>query len=110
MTREQRQLAKVARTGNFYEVKKNVSNGDKTYYSVKGQSQRAELIGSKWEKRNDYENKIGRRAFVPGTKRKVMQGVNEASKKAQFPVGERLSDGRHRYFVKHGYTVDRLAS
>ena len=35
--------------------------------------------------------------------------TNGNSKRVQFPVNEKLSDGRHRYYVKYGQKIDRLA-
>ena len=42
-------------------------------------------------------------------KRKIQQGLNSNSKRVQFPVNEKLKDGRHRYYVKYGQKIDRLA-
>ena len=35
--------------------------------------------------------------------------TNGNSKRVQFPVNEKLKDGRHRYYVKYGQKIDRLA-
>ena len=35
-------------------------------------------------------------------KRKIQQGLNSNSKRVQFPVNEKLKDGRHRYYIKYG--------
>ena len=41
-------------------------------------------------------------------KTKISKGINSNSKRVQFPVNEKLSDGRHRYYVKYGQKIDRL--
>ena len=35
--------------------------------------------------------------------------TNGNSKRVQFPVNEKLKDGRHRYYIKYGQKIDRLA-
>ena len=42
-------------------------------------------------------------------KTKISKGINSNSKRVQFPVNEKLPDGKHRYYVKYGQKIDRLA-
>ncbi len=42
-------------------------------------------------------------------KTKISKGITSNSKRVQFPVNEKLSDGRHRYYIKYGQKIDRLA-
>ena len=42
-------------------------------------------------------------------KTKISKGINSNSKRVQFPVNEKLEDGRHRYYIKYGQKIDRLA-
>ncbi len=41
-------------------------------------------------------------------KTKISKGITSNSKKVQFPVNEKLPDGKHRYYVKYGQKIDRL--
>lgn len=97
-------LAKTTRIGNFYRVKKN-GKYTKTVASKTG----GELIGQKAEKRNSYENKIGRRSATKQNNIKVNQGLNSHSIAIQFPSRETLANGKHRYFLKYGVLIDRAS-
>ena len=44
-------------------------------------------------------------AFLSNKQKKL----NGHSIGIQFPVNKRLPDGRHRYYMKHGIKMDRLA-
>ena len=44
-------------------------------------------------------------AFLANKQKKL----NGHSIAVQFPVNKRLPDGRHRYYMKHGTKMDRLA-
>lgn len=44
-------------------------------------------------------------AFLANKQKKL----NGHSIAVQFPVNKRLPDGRHRYYIKHGIKMDRLA-
>jgi len=39
--------------------------------------------------------------------KKIQQGLESNSKRVQFPVNEKLKDGRHRYYIKYDQKVDR---
>ena len=41
-------------------------------------------------------------------KTEISKGINSNSKRVQFPVNEKLPDGKHRYYVKYGQKIDRL--
>lgn len=46
-----------------------------------------------------------KKAFLSNKQKKL----NGHSIGIQFPVNKRLPDGRHRYYMKHGTKMDRLA-
>ena len=46
-----------------------------------------------------------KKAFLSNKQKKL----NGHSIGVQFPVNKRLPDGRHRYYMKHGTKMDRLA-
>ena len=46
---------------------------------------------------------------MPYAIQKSDKKINSNSKRVQFPVNEKLRDGRHRYFIKYGQKIDRLA-
>ena len=35
--------------------------------------------------------------------------TNGNSIRVQFPINEKLPDGKHRYYIKYGQKIDRLA-
>ena len=45
-------------------------------------------------------------AFSSNKQKKKLNGHSIG---VQFPVNKRLPDGRHRYYMKHGTKMDRLA-
>lgn len=96
-----------SREGNFYVKTGNISNAGVSHQTLTKIRTSSVLIGKSWENRNDYENKLSRRATMSGIKRKKMQGINEHSLNIQFPSSEKLADGRDKYYVKHGVVLAR---
>ena len=76
------------RVGDYYTPTITVSKSDNTYMSFKP----IKLNTIKIDK-----------SYV-----KVSRGINSNSKAVQFPLDEKLANGKHRFFYKHGMLVDRL--
>ena len=78
------------RVGDYYTPTITVSKSDNTYMSFKP----IKLDSIKIDK-----------SYV-----KVSRGINSNSKAVQFPLYEKLANGKHRFFYKHGMLVDRLTN
>ena len=66
-----------------------------------------DFIGASAMRRARYTAKVASRPEIKGVKRKAAQGMS--SKDKQFPNPEKLNNGNHRYYMKHGILVDRAA-
>lgn len=102
-----RKIAAISRTGDCYVQTGNISQAGVSYKTLTKVRLESIKIGKSWEKQEKHDTKKVNRAEIAGMKRKIAQGVNSHSIGCQFPLAEKLADGRNRFFVKHGITVDR---
>ena len=89
------------RVGDYYTPTITVSKAGCTYESIKPiklDSIKLDSIkiGKAYDKRDSFLDSINR-------------GINSHSKAVQFPLTEKLANGKHRFFYKHGVLVDRLS-
>lgn len=87
------------RVGDYYTPTITVSKAGHTYKSIKPIKLDSVKIGKSYDKHESYLDSINKRK----------QLNNSHSKAVQFPLAEKLENGKHRFFYKHGMLVDRLA-
>lgn len=102
-----RKIAAISRTGDCYVQTGNISQAGVSHKTLTKVRLEPIKIGKPWEKQENHDTKRANRAEIAGMKRKVAQGTNSHSIGCQFPLAEKLADGRNRFFVKYGITVDR---
>ena len=98
------------RVGDYYTPTITVSKSDNTYMSFKPIKLDSIKIGKSYDKHNNYLETINKRKQINSNTVKVSRGINSNSKAVQFPLDEKLANGKHRFFYKHGMLVDRLTN
>lgn len=97
------------RVGDYYTPTITVSKSGNTYESIKPIKLDTIKIGKSYDKHENYLDKLNKRKQINKQSIKVSIGVNSQSKAVQFPLSEKLENGKHRFFYKHGMLVDRLS-
>ena len=97
------------RVGDYYTPTITVSKAGHTYESIKPIKLDSIKIGKSYDKHDNYLASINKRKQLNKATIKVSRGINSYSKAVQFPLAEKLENGKHRFFYKHGMLVDRLA-
>lgn len=97
------------RVGDYYTPTITVSKAGHTYESIKPIKLNSIKIGKSYDKHDNYLNSINKRKQLNKNTIKVSRGINSHSKAVQFPLAEKLENGKHRFFCKHGMLIDRLA-
>lgn len=97
------------RVGDYYTPTITVSKAGHTYESIKPIKLNSVKIGKSDDKHDKYLDSINKRKQLNNNTIKVSRGINSHSKAVQFPLAEKLENGKHRFFYKHGMLIDRLA-
>lgn len=97
------------RVGDYYTPTITVSKTGHTYESIKPIKLDSVKIGKSYDKHDKYLDSINKRKQLNKNTVKVSRGINSHSHAIQFPLTEKLDNGKHRFFYKHGMLVDRLA-
>ena len=97
------------RVGDYYTPTITVSKANKTYESVKPIRLDSVKIGKSYDRHNNYLDSINKRKQLNKNTIKVSRGIKSHSHAVQFPLAEKLDNGKHRFFYKHGVLVDRLS-
>ena len=91
------------RVGDYYTPTITVSKAGHTYESIKP------IKLDSYDKHDNYLYSINKRKQLNKNTIKVSRGIGSHSKAVQFPLAEKLENGKHRFFYKHGMLIDRLA-
>lgn len=97
------------RVGDCYTPTITVSKAGHTYESIKPIKLDSIKIGKSYDKHENYLDSINKRKQLNNNTIKVSRGINSHSKVVQFPLAEKLDNGKHRFFYKNGVLVDRLS-
>ena len=97
------------RVGDYYTPTITVSKAGHTYESIKPIKLNSVKIGKSYDKHDSYLDSINKRKQLNKNTVKVSRGINSHSHAVQFPLDEKLPDGKHRFFYKHIILIDRLA-
>ena len=98
------------RVGDYYTPTITVSKSDNTYMSFKPIKLDSIEIGKSYDKHDRHLGSIHKRRQINNNTVKVSRGINSHSKAVQFPLAEKLANGKHRFFYKDGMLVDRLTN